>query len=43
MIVNEDAKEFSFCKLLNHGIFQNQRDININFLLPLMEKHKIIF
>ena len=41
MMVNEDTKEFSFGNLLNRSIFQNQRDININFLLPWMEKDKI--
>ena len=27
MMVNEDAKEFSFGNLLNHSILQNQRHI----------------
>ena len=38
MMGNEDTQEFSFNTLLNHSIFQNQQDININFLLLWMEK-----
>ena len=38
MMVNKDDKEFSFRNLLNRNIFQNKWDININFLLPYIEK-----
>ena len=37
MMINKDAKEFSFGNLLNHSIFQKQPDININFHLPWTE------
>ena len=43
VLINNNTLEFSFHDLLHYSIFHKRRNININFILPWMNNHKVRF